>query len=160
MAGWVAGNLVGWGHWPRYGEFGRLAKHLRYADRAARKLARTLAFQMARLGPKLEKRQSILFRLVDVGAEIFAIAATCIRAQELVRENPGDEGPLVMADLFCRGARRRIAQHFRAVAKNDDVFRYRVAQQILAGEHVWLEAGVVDMAAATAKRGEALEVSA
>jgi len=160
MAGWVAGNMVGWGRWPRYGEFGRLARHLRYADRAARKLARTLAFQMARLGPKLEKRQSVLFRLVDVGAEIFAIAATCIRAQELMRENPGDDGPLVMADLFCRSARRRIAAHFRAVSKNDDVFRYRVAQQILAGKHTWLEAGVVDLAGTAARRGEPLEVSA
>lgn len=160
MAGWVAGNMVGWGRWPKYGEFGRLAPHLRYADRTARKLARTLAFQMARLGPKLEKRQSILFRLVDVGAEIFAIAATCGRAQELVRRNPADEGPLVMADLFCRGARRRIAESFRAIAKNDDVFRYRVAQQVLSGEHTWLEAGVVDLTTATVKQGEAVEVSA
>ncbi|HEX7120232.1 MAG TPA: acyl-CoA dehydrogenase family protein [Longimicrobiales bacterium] len=163
MAGWVAGNLVGWGHWPRYGEFGRLARHLRYGDRAARKLARTLAFQMARLGPKLEKRQSILFRLVDIGAEIFAIAAVCIRAQELHRANPGDDGPLVMADLFCRGARRRIAEHFRAVARNDDVFRYRVAQEVLAGEHAWLESGVVDgagVAPSGAPPAEVLEVSA
>ncbi|HEX6938170.1 MAG TPA: acyl-CoA dehydrogenase family protein [Longimicrobiales bacterium] len=163
MAGWVAGNVVGWGHWPRYGEFGRLARHLRFGDRAARKLARTLAFRMARLGPALEKRQSTLFRLVDIGAEIFAMVATCIRAQELHRADPGDDGPLVMADLFCRGARRRIAAHFRAIASNDDVFRYRVAQQVLAGEHVWLEAGLgggVVAAGRGSAPAEVLEVSA
>ncbi len=118
---------------------------------------------MARLGPALEKRQSVLFRLVDIGAELFAMAATCIRAHELHRANPADEGPLVMADLFCRGARRRIAEHFRTVSRNDDVFRYRVAQQILAGRHEWLEAGVVDRSVVTghgAGQEQALEVSA
>lgn len=162
MAGWVAGSLVGWGRWPRYGEFGRLARHLRFADRTARKLARTLAFHMARLGPALERRQSLLFRLVDVGAELFAMAAVCIRAKELNASDPGGEGPVVMADLFCRGARRRIAGHFRAVARNDDEFRYRVAQQVLGGEHRWLEAGVAGRPpVATRVAGqEELEVSA
>ncbi len=163
MGGWVAGNVVGWGRWPRYAEFGRLARHLRYGDRAARKLARTLAFQMARWGPALERRQKILFRLVDVGAELFAMAATCIRAHELHRSNPADESPLVMADLFCRGARRRIAEHFRAVSRNDDVYRYRIAQQVLAGDHRWLEAESIDRPeprAGGVERREELEVSA
>ncbi len=163
MAGWTVGNVVGWSGWPRYSEFGRLARHLRYADRTARKLARTLAFQMARLGPALERRQSILFRLVDVGAEIFAMAATCIRAHELYQADPSDDAPLVMADLFCRGARHRIAGHFRAVARNDDVFGYRVAQQVLEGAHRWLEAGVVDASSRRIRQAsphEGMEVSA
>jgi alkylation response protein AidB-like acyl-CoA dehydrogenase len=150
MTGWVAQNLGGWGRWPRYAEFGRLAPHIRYADRTARKLALTLAAVMTRYGMGLEKRQSVLFRLVDVGAELFAIAATCIRAQTLVRANPGDKGPLLMADLFCRGARRRIAAHFRSVNQNDDVFTYRTAQQILAGKHRWLEEGLPETPPATA----------
>lgn len=150
MAGWVASNLVGWGAWPRYTEFGRLARHLRYADRTSRKLARTIAAVMTRYGMGLERRQSVLFRLVDVGAELFAIAATCVRAQTLVQANPADKGPLIMADLFCRGARRRIAAHFRSVARNDDTFTYRTAQQILDGRHLWLEAGLPESPAASA----------
>jgi hypothetical protein len=97
---------------------------------------------MTRYGMGLERRQSVLFRLVDVGSELFAIAATCARARELVRANPKDKGPLILADLFCRGARRRIAAHFRSVFSNDDVFTYRTAQQILAGKHLWLEEGL------------------
>lgn len=157
MAGWVGSNLVGWGHWPRYGGYGVLAKHLRYADRTARKLARTLAYLMARQGPGLERRQSLLFRLVDVGAELFAIAATCVRAQALVRANPGEKGPLALADLFARGARRRIARHFAAVHGNDDVVTYRVAQRILAGEHTWLEAGLPEAAPFTPERAAETE---
>jgi hypothetical protein len=143
MAGWVAGNLAGWGRWPRYAEYGPLAPHLRYADRTARRLARTLAFVMARHGLALEKRQSVLFRLVDVGAELFAIAATCAHTHALVQGNPRDRGPLALADLFCRGARRRIAHHLRAALSNDDVVTYRVAQRVLAGEHRWLEADLL-----------------
>jgi len=150
MTGWVAGNLAGWGRWPRHSRFGQLAPHVRYADRTARKLARTLAAVMTRYGMGLEKRQSVLFRLVDIGAELFAIIATCIRAQTLVRQNPADTGPLELADLFCRGARRRIARHFSSVFRNDDRTTYRIAQNVLAGRHLWLEKGLPDTPPATA----------
>jgi hypothetical protein len=150
MTGWVAGNLTGWSGWPRYTEFGRLAHQIRYADRTARRLAPTIAAVMQRYGMGLEKRQSVLFRLVDVGAELFAITATCSRALALVRANPEDTGPFVMAELFCRGARRRIAAHFRSVHQNDDIFTYRTAQQVLAGKHLWLEEGLPEQPSAAA----------
>jgi len=153
MTGWVATNLVGWGRWPQYAEYGPLARHLRYADRTARRLARTIAAIMTRYGMGLERRQSILFRIVDIGAELFAIAATCVYAKELVRANPADEGPLRIADLFCRGARRRIALHFRRIARNDDAYNYRTAQQILEGKHLWLEEGLPETPSATAPTG-------
>ena len=145
FAGWYPRLWLGWGRWPRYAEFGPLARHLRYADRAARRLGRMLFYAMARYGPKLEKKQSVLFRLVDVGAELFAIAATCVRAQMLVRTG-GEEGrrAVELADLFCRGARRRIRARFREVFHNDDARGYRVALEVLGGQHAWLEAGIVD----------------
>jgi alkylation response protein AidB-like acyl-CoA dehydrogenase len=143
FAGWLPRLVAGRGTLPgAYGEFGPLAKHLRYVERTARKLARTLFLAMSRFGPKLEKRQAVLFRLVDVGAELFAMAAVCTRAQELVRANPKERGPLRLADLFCRGARRRIAASFRGVFRNDDPRTYRVAMEVLEGRHAWLEAGL------------------
>ncbi|HXD52852.1 MAG TPA: acyl-CoA dehydrogenase family protein, partial [Burkholderiales bacterium] len=50
FAGWLPGLVTGWSHWPRYGEFGELAPHLRFVDRAARKLGRTLFYAMTRFG--------------------------------------------------------------------------------------------------------------
>ena len=39
--------------------------------------------------------------------------------------------------------RRRIAQHFAAIRSNDDVAKYKTARRLLAGEHLWLERGLV-----------------
>jgi hypothetical protein len=140
LAGWVPGLLMGKGRVPgAYSDFGPLAKHLRFVERAARKLGRTLFMAMARFGPKLEKRQAVLFRLVDVGAELFAMSAACVHAQALVEANPKDRGPLRLADLHCRHARARIKQSFREVFDNDDVITYKVAQEVLQGRHAWLE---------------------
>ncbi len=128
---------------PTYSEFGPLAKHLRFVNRASKKLARTLFHCMIRFGPKLEKRQAVLGRLVEIGAELLAISAACARAQQLVSADPANRGPQVLADLFSRQARRRVKERFAAVFSNDDVATYRVAQQVLKGEHTWLETGLV-----------------
>jgi hypothetical protein len=139
MAGWYPSLVLGWGWWPRFSEFGSLAKHLRFVERSARKLGRMLFYAMARLGPKLEKRQSVLFRLVDVGAELFAMSAACVRAHALMKQNPADRTPLELADIFCRHARRRVKQRFGQVFDNDDVATYRVATGVLEGRYEWLE---------------------
>jgi alkylation response protein AidB-like acyl-CoA dehydrogenase len=142
LAGWYPKLVARYSGWPRYDEFGPLASHLRYVDRKARKLGRTLFYAMARFGPKLERRQSVLFRLVDVGAELFAMSAACVHAQQLVRENPSDTSPVRLADLFCRHAKRRIARSFEDVFDNHDGMTYRVAQETLAGRYAWLEKGL------------------
>src|SRR4029077_1232642 len=93
---------------PSSGSPGRsspLAGHLRYAARTSRKLARTLFHAMLRHGPKLERQQLLLGRLVDIGSELFAIAATCSLAEALARSaDPGGEGAeaLQLADYFCQ----------------------------------------------------------
>ena len=48
-----------------------------------------------------------------------------------------------MANLFSRHARRRVEERFTAVFDNEDVRTYQVAQQVLKGEHGWLETGMV-----------------
>jgi len=131
--------------WMRSGggfrEFGALAPHLRYAEAATRRLGRAIFHAMVRFGPKLERRQMVLFRAVDIGAELFAISATCARAQMMVRR--GQVGAAALADAFCRAARERIEEHFRALFGPNDVALHAVAQEVLRGEHVWLEQGIV-----------------
>ena len=140
---WYPKLWLGWSHAPRYGDFGALATHMRFVSRTARRLARTLFHCMIRFGPGLEKRQSVLGRLVEIGAELLAISAACARAQQMATADPANHGPVELADLFSRHARRRIEARFDAVFDNDDVATYRVAQQALRGEHGWLERGMV-----------------
>jgi hypothetical protein len=140
MAGWVPGLLVGKGRIPgAYGEFGRLARHLRFVERASRKLGRTLFVAMTRFGPKLERRQSVLFRLVDIGAELFAMSCACVYAHNMMRQNGGGTGPGRMADMYCRHARARVRQLFDNVFDPKDAPTYRLAQEVLRGEHAWMD---------------------
>jgi alkylation response protein AidB-like acyl-CoA dehydrogenase len=143
---WYPSRWLGWSFWPRYAEFGRLAGHMRFADRSARRLARGVFHAMMRFGPKLEYRQAVLFRLVDVGAELFAMAATCARAHADARRDPAAGAhALELADLFCWQARRRIKARFQGLWRNEDQSTYRVAQEVLRSEHRWLENGIVEL---------------
>jgi len=140
---WYPKLWVGFKGWFGYGEFGPLADHLRFVERRSRKLARSLFHAMIRFGPKLEKRQAVLGRLVEIGAELFAISAAASRAQALVRKNPSDRSPIELADAFARNARRRIEDRFAALFDNDDVLNYRIAQQTMANRYAWVENGMV-----------------
>ncbi len=142
-AAWFPTRFLGWGHWPRYSEFGPLAGHLRFVDRMSRKLARNTFFAMARFGPGLEKRQAVLGRLVDIGAELFAMSASCVRAQEM--HAAGETTARELADTFCRQSRRRVRGHFRTLFRNDDRATWRTAQAMLEGRYRWLEEGVVSL---------------
>jgi len=145
-AWWYPSRWLGWSFWPKYTGLGPLATHLRYVERNARRLARNVFHAMLRFGPKLEYRQAVLFRLVDVGAELFAMAAACARAQWLLgRDGATGKRAVELADLFCRQARGRVRAKFRELWRNQDVEAYRVAQDVLQGEHRWLEKGMVEL---------------
>jgi alkylation response protein AidB-like acyl-CoA dehydrogenase len=150
---WYPKLWLGMGWIPQYSEFGALATHVRFAARSSRRLARTLFHCMVRFGPKLEKRQAVLGRLVEIGAELLAITAACSRALALAKQGSGaagqrgsgeeGRGAIQLADLFSRQARRRVEEKFAAVFDNDDVRTYEVAQQVLRNEHTWMETGMV-----------------
>jgi hypothetical protein len=116
----------------------KLAAHIAWARRATRRLARSLFHAMARFGPKLEREQVLLGRFVDIGTELFAMAATCARAHSLAEGNA-----LPVADYFCKTARLRIEELFTQLHHNNDKAGYRFAQQVLSGEQEWLERGVL-----------------
>jgi hypothetical protein len=50
-----------------------------------------------------------------------------------------------LADLFCRAARVRIEHLFADFYGRYDGEMYRVAQQVMRGEHAWLESGIIPM---------------
>jgi len=143
---WLPQLAVGQGQRPgAYGELGPLADHVRFAERASRKLARSTFYAMTRWQAALERRQAFLGRVVDIGSELFVISATCVYAQTVGREHPERaEQAIELGDLFCRQARRRVEQLFTALWANEDRANYSGAQRVLEGRYAWLEEGVID----------------
>ena len=121
----------------------RLKKHIHFIERTSRKLARSLFHAMAVHQQGLEKRQQILFRFVNIGTDLFAMAATCSRAAYLDEHDPQDEGAEELADLFCREATLRIKREFRTQHENDDKMIYKLGRNFLEGKYKWLETGIL-----------------
>jgi alkylation response protein AidB-like acyl-CoA dehydrogenase len=145
-AAWYPTRWLGWGHYPRFADFGALAGHLGFVERSTRKLAREIFHGMVVHGAKLQNKQAFLFRLVDVGHELFAMAAAVTRARALAEaRRPEAAKAQELTDLFCRMSRRRVQQLFRALWGNDDVRKYRLAVRVLEGKHLWLERGILDL---------------
>src|SRR5436309_126141 len=112
-AGWYPRLWWGAGYLPSFGEFGPLARHLRFVERSSRKLSRMLLYTMIRYGAGLERKQMTLFRFVEIGAELFAMSASCVRAQMLLKN--GQKEALELADHFCRLARRKVKTGFHSI---------------------------------------------
>ena len=103
-ARWLPKLVAGAGMDPRsYGDFGRLAKQLRFVERSSRRLARQTFYGMGRWQARLEHKQAFLGRIVDIGAELFAMAACCSRAEMLLRTAP-ERGSFGLRT--CRGILR------------------------------------------------------
>lgn len=146
-AWWYPTRWIGWGRWPRYAEFGRLATHLRFVERNARKLARQVFHGMNVYQGRLQHKQGFLFRLVDVVDELFAMAATVSRAEALRRAGrPEAERAVELADLFCRSSRHTVAKLFRDLWRNDDVRKYKTGVAVTDGKHAWMHEGTIPVA--------------
>ncbi len=128
----------------RFEEFGPLAGHVRYLEQTAQRLSGTIVQLEERHGAELEKRQALVGRLVDVGADLYAMSAAVSRAEQMRRSGRAEAKSAVeLADVFCRMTRRHVEASFRALRSNDDVVRYKTARRILAGKHLWMEDGLV-----------------
>ncbi|MFI1963551.1 acyl-CoA dehydrogenase family protein [Streptomyces pathocidini] len=149
-ARWLPKLVAGPGQLPgSYGEFHPtghpdLSTHLRFVERTARKLARSTFYAMSRWQGRMETKQGFLGRIVDIGAELFAMSATCVRA-ELLRST-GDHGreAYQLADAFCRQARIRVEELFGRLWTNTDELDRKVVSGVLGGAYTWLEDGIVD----------------
>ncbi|MCX5011408.1 acyl-CoA dehydrogenase family protein [Streptomyces sp. NBC_00555] len=121
-----------------------LATHLRYVERSARKLARSTFYAMSRWQGRMETKQGFLGRIVDIGAELFAMSAACVRAEHL--RATGDHGreAYQLADTFCRQSRIRVEELFGRLWTNTDALDRKVVEGVLSGTYTWLEDGIID----------------
>jgi alkylation response protein AidB-like acyl-CoA dehydrogenase len=120
-----------------------LARQVRYVARTSRKLARRLFHTMLKHGPKLEREQVLLGRFVGIGTDLFAIAASCARAQQRIDRGVDRSEIVALVEQFCIHARGRVDAFFRGVDRNGDATGYRVAQMVLDREVDWLYEGMI-----------------
>lgn len=97
-----------------------LSVHLRHVERSARKLARSTFYAMSRWQGKMETKQGFLGRIVDIGAELFAMSAACVRAELLRSSDDHGREAYQLADVFCRQARIRVDELFTRLWSNTD----------------------------------------
>ncbi len=145
-ARWLPQLVTGPGAMPTsFAEFGPLARHLRYVERSSRRLARQTFYGMSRWQAAMEHHQRFLGRVVDIGAELFAMTAACVRAEMIRVEEPArGQSAQRLADAFCAQSRLRVDALFDALWTNTDDVDRRLAQDVLAGDLTWLEEGVLD----------------
>lgn len=126
-----------------YSQLGILSKHYSFIEEMSHKLAYKLFFYMMRYQQKLERKQMILGRLMEIGTDLFAMAAACSYAESLYKANPKDDSPMKLANYFCKLARRRINERFHALKSNDDKGANMVAKDVLNDDYRWLEEGII-----------------
>ena len=125
-----------------YKEMGALAGHYQFIERTSPRLARTIFYYMAKYQKKLEHKQMILGRLMDIGTDLFVMGATCAYAiSEAKKQN--NNSPIDLANYFCELAERRIRNNFAELTENDDKHTNSIAKRIVDKEFKWLENGII-----------------
>lgn len=137
-----------------FGRFGRLARHLRFAESASRRLARAIFHAMTLYQAKLERKQRTLFRIVDIGTDLFAMSAAITYARHLATTRAGEANAGELADHFCREARARIEANFATLFRNHDDDSYALAMRFMKGDFAWLNGDLVDGVVPTAESVE------
>lgn len=112
-----------------------LADEMTSVERMSRKLARRLFFAMVMNGPSLEKKQVLLGRFVDIGAELFVLSTTIAYAQSRVVESSMNSAQvdhmLKLVTYFGELTRQKVGELFRALSHNTDSAGYAVARQFM-----------------------------
>ncbi|MFF3177347.1 acyl-CoA dehydrogenase family protein [Streptomyces sp. NPDC057900] len=149
-ARWLPKLVAGPGQLPgTYAEFNPaghadLSGHLRYVERSSRKLARSTFYAMSRWQGRMETKQGFLGRIVDIGAELFAMSAACVRAELLRTGDDHGREAYQLADAFCHQSRVRVEELFTRLWSNTDDLDRRVVEGVLSGTYTWLEEGIID----------------
>jgi alkylation response protein AidB-like acyl-CoA dehydrogenase len=129
-------------HRSSYKELGILEKHYQFIERTSPRMARKIFGSMMHYQKRLEHKQMLLGRLIDIGTDLFAMSAACSFACAKVNQ-PQKESAVALADYFCLLARRRIEENLNSLSDNDDAATNKIAKQMINKEFKWLEKGVI-----------------
>jgi alkylation response protein AidB-like acyl-CoA dehydrogenase len=128
----------------RHLRYGKFANDYRYVERKSHKLARKLFHKMMRHQIKLEKKQLLLSRFINIGIELFVISAIGSYANYLMKSDSGNsETYLLLAKNYIRLSKDKIKRNFYLIKHNNDKDNYRLARNILSNNYNWFEENIV-----------------
>ena len=116
----------------------RNQSHLTFIAKHAKKLARTMFHSMAKYQQRLEREQLIMANFVDVGTDLFVMAAVLSYADALLETVEHKAELQQLVDLFCSDARDRVKANLKAVGKNHNSLYSRVSKDAMDGKFDWI----------------------
>jgi alkylation response protein AidB-like acyl-CoA dehydrogenase len=108
---------------------------MRIARGRSRRLARGIFHAMLKFGPKLERQQLVLGRLVDIGTDIFALSCAVAHAQRIVEDAMTTHAEVdritELVSYLGRLVENRTAELFRSLFSITDSKGYFVAKRMM-----------------------------
>ena len=110
---------------------------MRDVRRLSRSLSRGIFHAMLKFGPKLEREQLLLGRLVDIGADLFALSCAVSHAQSILENSmtTSQEVDRVtqLVNYLGKLVRDRTGDLFRSLFSRSDREGYAVARRVMEG---------------------------
>jgi hypothetical protein len=97
---------------------------------------------MARYQQKLEREQLIMANFVDIGTDLFVMAAVLSYADALLPTVEHKAELQQLVDLFCTDAQARVKANLKAVTKNHNRKYSDVSKEVMAGKFDWICTGI------------------
>jgi alkylation response protein AidB-like acyl-CoA dehydrogenase len=125
-----------------YTELGPLSHYYQFIEKTAPKLARNILYYMIKYQKRLEHKQLILSRLIDIGTDLFTMASVCSYAQ-CQSKKLNNNSPIALADYFCQMTEKHTQDKFNELKHNNDKATNLIAKQVINNEFKWLEEGII-----------------
>lgn len=117
-------------------------RHLVYAERASRRLARSVLYALARYREAMQDDQGRQNRIEEIGEDILSIAATSLLAWSLERQTGNTEG-WELAETVFQESRKRIDQLIKELIHNDDQVMANIGKRALHYQYPFLTRGII-----------------
>jgi len=144
---WYPRLWLNFAFWPRYAWAGGWEGcYLRYVHKMSARLARKMFHAMVLNGPKLEKKQLTLGRIVDTGSNLFVMAAVLSRYMTRKKNgllNPSED---IVARRVCASLKAATCSSYnkiRIMPGKSPVLS--LSKKIMAGELDWLSEDIADV---------------
>ncbi|TLD72061.1 DNA polymerase II [Phragmitibacter flavus] len=116
-----------------------LEDELRHMQALSRKLSRSVFHAMLKFGPKLEREQLVLGRLVDIGADLFAWSCAISRAESIVENSSQSQAEvdhtIKLVQHLGSLMQENIHTNFQNLFRKIDHQGYSLAKHLLEHPH-------------------------